>query len=165
MATWHLCHGAVAAGPVRLVVQRIATSHWSAVGTLRSWGIAPLHREDDMLLLPCAAGEALWIGAWLDDESSHAVVHVSDTVSGKCATVELPRDYQLSALSAEGEPLEPLTLPAGSERRVLKLEIICKEAHASIDLTLLTPTKWKALTGQVPPDPLEKPPPLPPLLG
>jgi hypothetical protein len=165
MAAWRLDHDVVVLGPVRMVVQRIAISHWRATGTLRSWGVAPLHRAGDGLFAPCAAGEAVWIGAWLDEESSAAQIHVSDVISGKSATGELPRDYQIAALSGEGGAPEPLTLSAGRDRRAFDLEIRCDQDSADVELTLLTPATWAALAGRGPPYPLDQPPPLPPLLG
>ncbi|HSV46368.1 MAG TPA: hypothetical protein VLJ58_11315 [Ramlibacter sp.] len=164
MLAWHVGQDLVAFGELRLGVQRIAASHWSATPTLRSWGGAPLHREGDALYVPCADGEALWIGAWLEDAARLATVQMSDLALGLSATIGVPHDYQLSALGGRGTP-EPLIRPAGQERRTLRLELKCGRDRATIDISLLTPHAWTARCGRKAPELPDGPPPLPPRLG
>lgn len=164
MGAWQLDHDVVALGPLRLAVQRIASSHWRPSGALRSWGLAPLHRSGDELLVPCAADESLWLGAWLEDAEQHAALRVVDRASGASAAAELPGDYQLTFLRGPGTVAEPLALPDGG-RRSLRVELDCEGAHAPLDLVLLEPAAWASRTGRKAPTPLEGPPPLPPRLG
>lgn len=162
-AAWAVEGGALALGPLRLALQRIALSHWRAGARLRSWGTAPLAREDARLCVPCATDEALWLGAWV--EAGEARLRLADPASGRAARLVLPRDYQLTALDdAAGVP-RPLTLAAGGAARTLRLELDCGAARAAIALELLPPMAWAARCGRPPPPPLDEPPPLPPRLG
>jgi hypothetical protein len=164
VVAWQLDHDVVALGSLRLAVQRIASSHWKPSGELRSWGLAPLHREGDALLVPCAAQETLWLGVWLEDGGSGARVRVTDEVTGMSAAVELPREFRLTALHGPDATDAPLTLPDGGCRR-LRLEFDCDTARAAAELVLLTPRAWAARAGREGPAPLDQPPPLPPHLG
>lgn len=164
MDAWQLDHDVVSLGPLRLAVQRIARSHWKPDGALRSWGLAPLHREGEALLVPCAADEALWIGAWLEEEAARATVHVGDPASGASATAELPGEFQLARLRGAATGVAPLALPDGG-RRSLRLELDSVSARAPVELLLLDPAAWAARAGRTAPAPLDQPPPLPPLLG
>lgn len=170
MLAWHLGQDLVAFGALRVGVQRIAASHWSAAQPLRSWGGAPLHREGDALYVPCADGEALWIGAWLEDASTEdasrlATVQLSDPVSGLSAAIDVPQGYQLCALSGPGRLPEALIRPAGQERRTLRLELQCGPGRTTIPVSLLTPHAWTARSGRKAPALPDRPPPLPPRLG
>lgn len=162
---WHLGDDVVALGPLRVAVQRIGLSHWRASGRLRSWGLAPLHREADAVLVPCTDAEALWLGAWMEDEDVPASARVRDPQTNQSGALELPRDYQLTALVSAGTPAEPLTLPPGDAGRTLLLDVLAGPASASLRLTLLPPAAWAARSGRAPPPPLGAPPPLPPRLG
>jgi hypothetical protein len=164
VSAWQLDHDVVALGPLRLAVQRIARSHWRPDGALRSWGLAPLHREGEALLVPCAEDEALWLGAWLEDDMAGATLRVADPATGASETAELPRDFQLTSLRGPGGTQLPLSLPHGG-RRVLRLEFGHDRARAALELVLLGPAGWAARTHRPAPAPLDKPPPLPPLLG
>lgn len=164
MGAWQLDHDVVALGPLRLAVQRIASSHWRPSGALRSWGLAPLHGAGDELLVPCAADESLWLGAWLEDGEQHAALRVADRASGASAAAGLPGDYQLTCLLGPDAVAEALALPEGG-RRSLRLELDCEGTRTALDLVLLEPAAWASLTGRKPPTPLEGPPPLPPRLG
>lgn len=164
MGAWQLEHDVVALGPLRLAVQRIAASHWQPSGTLRSWGMAPLHREGDALLAPCARGEALWIGAWLEDGDVPASVGLSDPATGASATAALPHDFQLAALGGPGKAPVPIALPQGGQR-TLNLELSYGAVHAAVEVLVLDPAEWAARVGRAAPLPLTHPPPLPPRLG
>jgi len=163
---WCLNDDVVAFGNLRLAVQRIAMSHWNGEYRLRSWGVAPLYRDGDALCVTCAPDEALWIGAWLEDESNAAVVKVYDVISGTSGEINLPGAYQLSAMEAEiGGSKEPLAIPSESGSRTYRLDISLPNSRVSIDLMLLPSATWAELSGRDPPDPLDEPPPHPPLLG
>lgn len=162
---WHLGDDLVSLGPLRVAVQRIGLSHWHAPGRLRSWGLAPLHCEADAVLVPCADAEALWLGAWTEDEDVPGSARVRDTQTNQSGALELPRDYQLTALASAGAPAEPLSLPPGAEWRTLLLDVLVGTASASLRLMLLPPAAWAARSGRAPPPPLGAPPPLPPRLG
>ena len=73
---WCLDGDVIVLGALRVTVQRIAASDWRPEGRLRSWGQAPMQRENDAVLLPCGADECLWLGAWLEDDA------MADTVGG-----------------------------------------------------------------------------------
>jgi hypothetical protein len=160
---WQLDHDVVALGPLRVAVQRIATSHWRPSGALRSWALAPLHREGDTLLVPCGADESLWLGTWLED-GARAAVRVTEAAGGASAAVELPGDFQLTSLRGPDTAAVPLDLPEGG-RRSLRVELDCDSAQADVELILVEPATWAARTGRAAPAPLGGPPPLPPLLG
>ena len=164
MDAWQLDHDVVTLGPLRLAVQRIARPHWKPDGTLRSWGLAPLHRERDALLVPCGGDEALWLGAWFEDEAPRASLRLTDAVSGASATAHLPGEFQLTALRSDSTGAMPLALPDGGVRR-LRLEIDCEGRRAAAELLLLEPAAWAARSSRPVPAPLGQPPPLPPRLG
>ena len=164
MDAWQLDHDVVALGPLRLAVQRIARPHWKPDGALRSWGLAPLHLEGQTLLVPCGADEALWLGAWLEDDAARASLRVTDPACDASATTELPREFQLTALRSTDARAMPLALPDGGSRS-LRVEIDCEGRRASMELLLLVPAAWAARSARPAPDPLGQPPPLPPLLG
>ena len=164
MGAWQLDHDVVALGPLRLAVQRIARPHWKPDGALRSWGLAPLHREGDALLVPCGEDEALWLGAWLEDEAASATLRVTDPAADASAAAELPRDFQLTSLRGPGETQRPLSLPDGG-RRILRLELGLDRANAAVELVLLAPADWATRAGRAAPPLLDQPPPLPPRLG
>lgn len=166
MPNWGLSDDVLALGPVRLVVQRIPISYWRAEGRLRSWGPVPLCREGNGLFAPCAADEAVWLGVWLEDWPGTALLQVRDPVSGNQAEIELPDDYRLSALGREeSQSEEPLALGDRLGGRHYRMDIQVSDAQFSIELTLLPPDAWSKLAHRDKPAPLDKPPPLPPLLG
>jgi hypothetical protein len=88
-----------------------------------------------------------------------------DTASGSSATIKVPRDYQLSALDANGTSIERLSLAGRVERRTFKLVVSCGQSSSSLDLVLLSPSLWSVITEREAPEPLSGPPPLPPRLG
>lgn len=164
-ASWTVESDVLAAGDLRITVQRIALDQVREPGTLRSWGLAPLHRDGDEVLVPCAPGEALWIGAWMEESSSIGRARVTDPVSGHSGTLALPRDYQLALLRHEGSEPEPLALSAGATQRTLALELATDTVAAILTLSLLVPAAWAERSGREPPAPLGGPPPFPPRLG
>lgn len=161
---WQLKHDVVALGPLRLGVQRIATSHWKPTGTLRSWGLVPLHKEADALLAPCAPAEALWLGVWLEDSEGPASVSLTDPMSGYRGFATLPGDFQIGVLHRNGSPDRSISLLTGNSYR-LRLELISSEKHAVVSLLLVKPSEWSNRSGRDAPQPLGTPPPRPPLLG
>jgi hypothetical protein len=182
---WCLDGDVIVFGTLRVTMQRIAISHWQPDGTLRSWGQAPMQREHDMVLVPCAPDECLWLGAWQEDGAIEdptagpsayemqassspplaARIAIRDPTGGGRAVAALPEAYQLGALRSEHAPPEPLQLPAPSVSRRLALELECGTTRAALDLVLLPPTAWAARAHRAPPAPLDAPPPLPPRLG
>jgi hypothetical protein len=164
VGAWQLDHDVVALGPLRLAVQRIASSHWKPSGALRSWGLAPLHREGQALLVPCGTDETLWLGAWLEDDAPGATLRVTDPATGASATADLPRDFQLGSLRGPDGTQLPLSLPGGGCRS-LRLELGQDRIRTAMELVVLGPAAWASRTGRTAPAPLDQPPPLPPLLG
>lgn len=69
-ADWRVEGDVIVLGALHVTVERIAASHWRADARLRSWGQAPLQPEHDAVLVPCAADECLWLGAWLEDDTA-----------------------------------------------------------------------------------------------
>jgi hypothetical protein len=164
VTAWRLERDIITLGPLRVALQRIAVTHWQPAGALRSWGLVPLHRDDDRLLAPAYADEALWIGAWLEDAATQAELRVIDPLSGVRAELELPRDYQLAALPGpDGDP-QPVARATATERS-LRIQLACGTDRAEFDLVLLEPEDWSARSGQPPTVPLSGPPPPPPRLG
>ena len=170
---WCLDGDVIVLGDLRVTVARIAASHWQPDGRLRSWGQAPMQRENDAVLLPCASDECLWLGAWLEDRPADgpaeaptpARIAVRDPASGGSAVAALPDAYQLGALRGDRAPPEPLHLAVHQASRRLALELECGAVRAAFDLVLLPPTAWAARAHRAPPLPLDAPPPLPPRLG
>ena len=186
---WCLDGDVIVLGALRVTAQRIAASHWRPDGRLRSWGQAPMQRENDAVLVPCAADECLWLGAWLEDDSMadtiggpvegpmadpvadpmaggpHARIVVRDPACGARAVAALPETYQLGALCSAHAPPAPLQLAPADTSRRLRLELECGAARAAFDLILLPPAAWAAHAQRAPPAPLDAPPPLPPRLG
>ena len=54
---WCLDGDVIVLGALRVTVERMAASHWRPDARLRSWGPAPLRRENDAVLLPCAVAD------------------------------------------------------------------------------------------------------------
>jgi len=165
MANWQLSGNIMEFAGLRLAIQRIALSYWSPNDRLRSWGSVPLHPEGDTLYVPCADTEALWIGAWIEDSATELTVSLRDTASGNNATIRVPGDYQLSALDADGKPIEPLALAGYDARRTFELSVFSSEISNSLKLVLLSPSSWSVKAARVAPDALGAAPPLPPRLG
>lgn len=168
-AEWRLDGDVIVLGELRVSIQRIASSHWQPDGRLRSWGQVPMHRDGDTLLLPCAADESLWLGAWLEEDPSECPapvrIAVRDPASGASAVAALPDAYQLGALHNEGSTPEALQIPASGAQRRLALELEYGTTQVALELVLLPPTAWSARAGRPSPPPLDAPPPLPPRLG
>lgn len=164
LALWQLSHDVVVLGNLRLALQRIARSHWQPLGTLRSWGHVPLHREADVLLAPCAQSEAIWLGCWLEEGEGPSRVVIIDPVSGYHGFAVLPSDFQIGVLHRSGSPDLPISLPTACAHR-FRLELACIEKLAVIPFLLLSPLEWSERAARNVPEPLGQPPPLPPLLG
>lgn len=154
---------------LRMRVHRIGLSHWQAGARLRSWGVAPLHREGDQLMAPCSAQEALWLGFWQDDEngpgaevSLHADVHsapATPDASHASATLVLPPDFQLTTLRSSGGAAHAITPATACQ---LELRLSTAGARCTLALLLQPPTEWAQATGRPAPATLSGPPPLPP---
>jgi hypothetical protein len=165
LPAWHLDRDLVVFEGLRLRVHRIALAHWSAAATLRSWGAATLHREGDVLHVPCADGEALWIGVWLDDELPAASVRVTAPASGYLAAIQVPEKFQIASLKGPDGSDRPIARPVASDRLDLVLDLQCGPLGVPIALSLRTPEAWATCSGRPAPDALTGPPPLPPRLG
>ncbi len=180
MPRWALHGDLLAFAGLRLRLQRIGLDHWRAGATLRSWGAAPLHAAGDQLLAPCGTGEALWIGAWLDDEASanasadahadapaDARIDATEPATGRSATLVVPPGYQISGLADAAGQLYPLTLAAHGEAVDLRLHLRAGQAQAQAHCLrrLCAPQAWAAAAGRPAPEPLAGPPPPPPRLG
>ena len=175
---WRLEHEVLIAGALRVAVQRIGITHWRPAGRLRSWGLAPLHREGNAVFVPCADTEALWLGAWLEEGADAARVELGRQTGGARASVTLPPDGQLSALDDAVQGPQPLTLAASISHRArqrgaleLRLELRLElnpdssPSTAALEFVLLTPDNWASRSGRTPTAPRTTPPPRPPRLG
>lgn len=145
-------------------MQRIGLGHWRPEPPLRSWGVAPLHAEPGLLIVPCYAGEALWLGAWLEAGGTTAVLLLSDPASGAAGLMELPAQDQLVALRRADAAPVPITRGAAAQH-LLGLLLQLGPATTRLDLLLLEPMQWQARAGRAAPPPRQTPPPLPPRLG
>ena len=168
--SWRLEHDVLVAGALRVAVQRIGIGYWQPGIRLRSWGLAPLHREGDTICVPCGAGEALWIGAWLEDGVDAAHVRLRDPSTGGSGSIALPPDGQLTALAEPSRPPRPVMLTAPTSHAMvqpMKLELGLESAgsDAELELLLMTPDEWAARAARTPAAPRVAPPPLPPRLG
>lgn len=161
MGDWRLQGNLMLVQGVRLRLHRIGLSHWQAGTRLRSWGVAPLHREGELLLAPCAPDEALWIGAWLDDDGQQAGLRLRDAAAGLQATAELPREFQLTCLDGR----LPLTVTAGAAARPLALSVTHAGRQCGVALQLLAPDDWAARAGRPALAALAGPPAPPPRYG
>ena len=164
---WRLDGDALDAVGVRLALQRICASHWHARGVLRSWGLAPLHRDGDTLCVPCGDGEALWIGAWPEPPGGCGVVvlrdaDTADDVDDAQGTrIEVPRESAITALGGD----RPIARQPGQRQRALSLRVTGLGGEpVAIALVLLAPADWSARSGR-PWAALSGPPPRPPRLG
>ncbi len=140
--------------------QRIGLASWHPHVALRSWGLAPLHRDADKLCVACAADEALWLGVWSEREGVVASVHLLDVATGAQAHIELPETSNISTLGAA----QPLTR-GGAPECAYRLRLQQGGQTLSIELLLIEPAAWAALSGRPAPAPLSGPPSLPPRLG
>lgn len=161
MPAWRLQRDMLIFSGLRMRLHRIGLTHWQAGARLRSWGVAPLHRHGDSLSVPCASGEALWLGAWLDDDAGAATLRLSDDLGTQTAEMALPHDFQLTGLRDADGSVRPLAQPP----RQLRLEVLGVGAEISLTLDLQTPTAWAHLAGRTAPPALTGPPPLPPRLA
>jgi hypothetical protein len=161
MPAWRLDNDVVTLAGLRLRLHRIGLAHWRGGSTLRSWGAAPLYADGDALHAPCAAGEALWLGAWLEDEASGAHVRLADGASNGAADIALPGEFQIGALLDGKGAAQPIV----AATRALALELAANGTRATLALHVHEPTKWAALARRAPPARLHGPPPLPPRLG
>jgi hypothetical protein len=166
--TWSVDGDVLKVGSLHLAVQRIDRSHWSADLPLRSWGPSPLHLEGETLRLPCAAEEALWLGAWMEPDDTPlpaASVALHDPARGATARIVLPAQTQLATLDGPEGP-RPITRDLQHpEASTQVLEVQVGDARARLTVVLEEPLAWAARAGRAPPPPLRGPPPLPPRLG
>lgn len=160
MAAWHLQRDMLVFTGLRMRLHRIGLTHWQAGTRLRSWGVAPLHRHGNSLLVPCAEGEALWLGAWLDDDMGAATLRLHDAVGAQTAAIALPLDFQLTGLRDAAGQVQALALPP----RQLRLEVHSAGAQVELTLALHAPATWAQLAERTAPAALAGPPPLPPRL-
>lgn len=165
MSVWELKDDLVSFMDLRLRMHRIGLSHWRAGARLRSWGVVPMHRDGDTLQLPCAHDEALWLGAWMEDDTASAGLRLSDK-GGVCQTaMTVPPAFQITGIHDHAGREYPLALANYGARRDLVLRVHCSQTDTSIHLTLHTPEGWASMASRPAPAPLTGPPPLPPRLG
>lgn len=146
---------------LRLRLHRIGLSHWRPGQTLRSWGVAPLHGESDVLHAPCGPGEALWLGAWLEEGTAGGSVRLTHPASGRTAAISLPGAFQIGTLLDAQSAAHPLAAAEGP----LQLELASGGKRSEAVLQLHDFAAWSAVSGRPAPAPLAGPPPLPPRLG
>lgn len=160
-ARWQVHVDALDGGGLRIAVQRLAASHWHPSGVLRSWGLAPLHREGDALLVACADDEVLWLGAWAEPAGGAGAVSLQDPCSGLGAHISVPAQQAITALGGQ----QAITRKPGVAQHTLQLGVAPhKGTSFSINLVLMAPAAWSKRSGR-PWSALPGPPPLPPRLG
>lgn len=138
-------------------LNRLARSHWAAGRTLRSWGVVPWVRRGGGLLAPCAADEALWLGAWRDGAAGPPLrLGLADPATGRAARLDVPPGYQITALGDE---------PIACTGAPLRLQLELPAPAGEVELQLLAPGAWAAAVRRPVPAPLTAEPPLPPRLG
>lgn len=167
--SWRIDQDVVIVRGVRLALQRIGIAHWQPGVRLRSWGSVPLHREGNVILAPCGADEALWLGAWLEGTDASAVVRLRDLAGGS-SSIALPAGEQLTALPDSQGVLQPLTrgaasTPTSAGRLALEVETSSDTGPTEIGLVLLATADWANRARRTPPPLRSGPPPLPPRLG
>lgn len=159
MPAWRLHEDLLVFRALRMRIHRIGRSHWQAGARLRSWEVAPIHADGPLLLVPCAADEALWLGAWTSEGAPPAVLALQSASGDAAAQLALPAGFQLTALhDAAGH-----ARPVGVGR--YRLQLRCGRATQALELQALAPGEWARRSGRPAPPPLEGPPPLPPRLG
>ncbi|WP_189689229.1 hypothetical protein [Pseudorhodoferax aquiterrae] len=147
---------------LRMRVHRIGLAHWRPGARLRSWGVAPLHRNGEQLLVPCGAREALWLGFWQDEEDGPgATVELHDRAHGRAARIVLPPDFQLTALGGAEGAAYPIAPPAAH----YELALMANGARCLLTLQLQPPREWAQAAGRAAPAALTGPPPPPPRYG
>ncbi len=161
MGRWQLQHNLVTFECLRLRLHRIARSSWRSAGVLRSWGAVALHRQGKVLHVPCADDEALWLGAWLEDDAAIGSVHLVDLVAGCAGQIVMPGAFQLSSLLGSDATLHPLVYTPTQ----MTLTLACGQVTAPISLVMHPPSEWALRFGRPVPEVLVGPPPLPPRLG
>lgn len=160
-ARWRLDGDALDGAGLRVALQRIGLALWQPQGVLRSWGLAPLHREGEVLCVPCADDEALWLGAWPEPAGGRGTVTLQEGPAAAGSSIELPKQQAITALAGG----LPISRPSSTRRRELRLEMAAPgQDPLSLVLALLDPADWSALAGRAW-APLAGPPPRPPRLG
>jgi hypothetical protein len=165
---WRLDNDVLFVGALRIAMQRIGIAYWRAAAALRSWGAAPLHRQESRVLAPCSSREALWLGAWLEGDGPPARVRLQDAKRGAEGVLDVAAYGQLTTLvDAAGRP-GPVSRgprPGGARRRDLALHVECRGEIEHIELALVSPALWSRLAGRTTAPERHEPPPLPPRLG
>ncbi len=120
-ADWRVEGDVIVLGALHVSVERIAASHWRADERLRSWGQAPLQAEQDTVLVPCAADECLWLGAWLEEDTQ--ADPAADAVAPPSPADPPPRAPAPALATAAAPDPGRITLrdPIGGERAVAAL--------------------------------------------
>jgi hypothetical protein len=158
---WQLDGDALDCAGLRLTFQRIGLGHWRPTGVLRSWGLAPLHRQDDTLYLPCGSDEALWIGAWAEEHDAAGEVALLELGNALQTTIHVPAQGAITALGGQ----RAISRPADRPSWLLTLRVVPRGSEAAqIGLMLMAPAAWCSLSGRAW-QALSGPPPLPPRLG
>lgn len=162
---WHLQDDMVSFSNLRLRVHRIGLSHWHTGARLRSWGVAPLHRDGDTLRIPCADNEAQWLGIWLDDSGASAWVRLEDPLGPWQTTITLPPGFQITGLHTQDGREHPLVLAADGAPLNLVFTLLSSDGDATIPLRMCNSHDWARMAGRPAPAALTGPPPLSPRLG
>ncbi len=159
MPAWRLQEDLLVFHALRMRFHRIGLSHWQPNQRLRSWAVSPLHAEGLQLMAPCGEAEALWLGAWTDDDDSAADVVLQRAGGEAVAQLAVPASFQLTTLvDNDGNPS-----PMGEGSYHLRMR--CGQATQALDLRVLAPKVWAGCSGRPAPPPLDGPPLLPPRLG
>lgn len=160
---WRLDGDALDAAGLRVTWQRIDATHWNAAGPLRSWGLAPLYRDGDVLCIPCADDEVLWLGAWAEPPAGQGWVELRTGDGADTMRIEIPRQSAIAAL----RDASPIARTDAEPARELQLALASDGGPSpAVQLTvrLLAPEAWSARSGRAW-MPLSGPPPRPPRLG
>ncbi|TWO72402.1 hypothetical protein FN976_06785 [Caenimonas sedimenti] len=167
MQAWRVDREVLAIGAVRIALQRIALAHWRADARLRSWGVAPLVVLDSAsLAVPCWPEEALWLGAWGEDDAASAAIALHLPGGLGPVRIHLPAETAITSLEDAAGGARPLAWESPEQDHlVLELAVEHAGGRVALSLVLLRPATWEQRSGRPAPPPPQSPPPLPPRLG
>lgn len=138
---WRLEDDALSCAGLRLVWQRISLTPSRAEGTLRSAGLAPLHRVADMLCVPCGQDEVLWLGACVEAPGTTGEVWLQQA-DGTLHTFIEAVSQTLPIISAAGGQ-QAIRRPSSQPRWTLRLGVVPQVGDpVEIELMLMSPTAW-----------------------
>lgn len=125
--------------------QRCGRAAWAPDALLRSWAPAPgLLRGDGSCAVACCDDEVVWLGfTAIERPVSVRLV----TRGGRWATqLEVPPDWQCGSLHQNGRA-RPIARRAKCGSAFLFLDASCDRRTERLTLTLLSPTRWRAVIG------------------